>query len=319
MRQSFYLFLLLITLTACTQRRVVERPLSYAEKMRLIRHSDGTEVFSTRDISKLHQAGVTYAYACEMTAIKSNNGTMLLETPDITWLKNLQAKPAFIKRIAAVNIWRDKDAFSGSEIARLYATRTNAAVIAYLGLLYTNKAKPVFSAKDLILYLDYGGREAYADSLLQSFDNDYNTLLSGFEISQLKVAGISARLAVDCAQLNRTRQVFSAHELLRYLQADGSVSYAQHLADAGFSGASIYRFRQLGLSRGEVLQFTDTDKPNAVCIYAEYDDNDEFERPSAIRLFNEIHKRYDVWVRIIGSRDLLLVALEQAPDADLLM
>ncbi|MBU0470220.1 MAG: hypothetical protein KKA62_06110 [Nanoarchaeota archaeon] len=126
-------------------------------------------------------------------------------------------------------------------------------------------------------------------------------------------------LGPDAEKLNEIKDskgdhFFSCEDIAKYIGYGGTVEYAQKLASLKdekgnnlFYGAQLPQLAALNLSVDELINFKDTEKPNALFVYPTSDINDEdkegaFRTSSAVKFFNRIKKEYDVKA-VVASRE----------------
>jgi hypothetical protein len=93
----------------------------------------------------------------------------------------------------------------------------------------------------------------------------------------------------------------------------------KYLTKKNYDGFTIKRYYQLDQDLEDMLGFMDTEKPNALFIYPTDDHNGAFETPSAIELYKELKKEYDVELILADTEDPVYEALEKIPNIELLV
>jgi hypothetical protein len=92
-------------------------------------------------------------------------------------------------------------------------------------------------------------------------------------------------------------------------------------ADAGsglsFTRAQLKRYCDLGLSKDEVMNFSDTSKPDAIVVLPSADDVDAFYNDPALVLYRFLGDVYDVFFRIASTENDVYFALDSVPEASL--
>lgn len=80
----------------------------------------------------------------------------------------------------------------------------------------------------------------------------------------------------------------------------------------------LRRYLQLGVTKEEILEFQDTEKPNAVIVYPTMD-NYAFETYASRGHFRKIRQAYDTWVTFATTEDEAYQAIEKVPNIELLV
>ncbi len=303
MKNKLILPLLILLLTSC----VIHRPRPELLQKIAIDYPDR---FSKSDLNEMRKFGCTYQSASELAEMENSSGEYLFSGTNISRLIFHNVKMKKIRRF--IKIREDELNFSGTEITRIITKEKS-----YRKLKKTLKLKRngeyIFSEKSFSEYITAGYSYKHIRPLLK-YSNRLKLKLSVYHIMRILNRNIN-----DIKSFSKMDNfAFNEEEFVRYLEAGGSFEYAERLFGEGFSGRSIYRFRQLGLSANEVIRFADTDKPDAVIVFSEYDYNDEFETQASIRLFREISEEYDCFVRIVSSEMEIYSILNEFRNIDLL-
>jgi len=115
---------------------------------------------------------------------------------------------------------------------------------------------------------------------------------------------------------------FTCEDIVKYVWYGGNYEYAKEMSSVidgngknVFYGAQLPQFAYLGLSVDEIVNFKDTEKPNALVVYPTYDINysgieGAFAVKDSLKLFKLIKDAYDVKVIVASDKDELCGAID---------
>lgn len=116
------------------------------------------------------------------------------------------------------------------------------------------------------------------------------------------------------------RPVFSNDEdLVHYVLAEGDSDKTREFINIGLDSRSAYLYTLLDLIPEEAVSFSDSDKPNAILIFPYSDWNYNFSSSEMRELTQKLKESYDLWVKVAKQEETLYLALEEVPDAELLI
>lgn len=266
--------------------------------------------FSKSDIREIRRSGGTYHSSKALAEFRNYSGEYLFSGNNIAKLIFNKVKPKQIAKFR--NIRGEKTDFTGTEITRILIKERSHRRL--------KKILKIKSNEDFLF-----DEKSFTEFVVNGFTykNVYKVLkvcrklkISPSAYQYMRI--LSKRIPDVKSYAKMSYFNFNEEEFTRYCEADGKPDYAQILFAAGFSGRSVYRFQQLGLSLDEIINPLDSEKPDAVILFAEYDYNDEFETEASIRLFKEICHEYDCYVRIVKSEDEIYRILNEKDSINLL-
>lgn len=167
----------------------------------------------------------------------------------------------------------------------------------------------------------------YASELAQLTDAERLPLYTGVNINSFFTSGIPSEEIIELSALRdgTGKPLLTANNILAFKAAGGTRGYARDLANLRdeegnplLTGFHIFRYAQLGMTKEEIVEFRDTEKPNALLIFPTADYNDVFQLESVFSLFREIKRSYDVLVRFAITEQDVYDAILFVPDTELL-
>lgn len=195
-----------------------------------------------------------------------------------------------------------------------------------LSVLNQTRDKPGFNHYDQWSFLMRGGTPLAAiqlASVTDPLDPTQSFFLNGTEEDRYLMAGGKAEEAKTWASLRDHNQ----HTLFRHGDGDlitwaihehHDLSYLKHLIDEDYDTYVIRQFLRgnLDLDAG---CFMDTDKPNAVLLYAEKDHNGAFDTLWDAQLILQLREYYDVMIRTVATLSEVCEAVSEVPVPELLI
>ncbi|HLD72227.1 MAG TPA: hypothetical protein VJA23_01445 [Candidatus Nanoarchaeia archaeon] len=116
------------------------------------------------------------------------------------------------------------------------------------------------------------------------------------------------------------RAVFSNDEdLVHYVLAEGDSDQTREFINLGLDARSAFLYTLLDLSPEEAISFADSDKPNALLIFPYSDWNYNFSSSEMRELTQKLKESYDLLVKVANQEETFYSALEEVPDAELLI
>lgn len=168
---------------------------------------------------------------------------------------------------------------------------------------------------------------SYAAELAQLTDAERLPLYTGWNINAFFISGIPSEEIIELSALRdgTGKPLLTASNILAFKAAGGTVGYACDLANLRdekgnplLTGFHIFRYAQLGMTKEEIIEFRDTEKPNALLIFPTADYNEVFQLDSVSTLVQEIKKTYDVLVHFAITEQDFYDAILSVPDTELL-
>lgn len=310
--------LLLILIISCAPK--MYDPGQWEQEIRSIHDTRGNPFFTDREIQELRQSGTSVDFARELAGMRDGNGGNLFLGNQVSWFRNMGGTIAYAESLASLTDDNGNHPFSGFHIAYFRSRKISAADIEGLWNVRTGTGERLFTPKTLKEYADANGERYFARLLGRMRTSEDTNIFEAGQIIRLVETGAQLNHIEILAGLKRAdgRNVFTGEEIVRFFKTNRPVAYAAALARNGFDGKSIYRFAQLGIDLDDVLDFSDTDRPNAVVLYARTDYNDEFETPESLGLFYRLNRTYDTWVRLVSRESDIYSNMGRIPDIELL-
>lgn len=139
--------------------------------------------------------------------------------------------------------------------------------------------------------------------------------------------------AAELAEIKDSKgyHFFSCENIAKYLRYGGEADYAWEVASVldeegnnKFYGAQLPQMAALKLSIEELVEFKDTEKPNALFVYPTFDVNvynfeGALKTPQALQFFNEVKKGYDVKTVVASTEKEVYNAIDYKDNFKLLI
>lgn len=125
---------------------------------------------------------------------------------------------------------------------------------------------------------------------------------------------------------SKGKPFFSCDDVVKYIYYGGKYEYARDMASRldkegnnYFYGAQLPQLAFLGLSADEILNFKDTEKPNALMVFPTDDINFKgfegvFRQPKTLELFKLMRKNYDLQTIVASEEDEVCRAMDYSRD-----
>ena len=265
--------------------------------------------FTQTELNEIRKYGGRYQTVSELAECRDLDGDYIFSGFQIAKLCYKEIDSGRIRKLLSI---RSDLKFSGTEITQILLKEKSIRKLKKM-LKLKYKKDYIFNEKSFTECIGKGYNYKQIKPLVKSL---------GKLKLQPNIYIIMRILKTGTSDINSFRKIdnfnFTSEEFVRFLESGGNAGYARILFNQGFSGRSIYRFKQLNLTVDDVLSFVDSDLPNAVILISEYDYNDEFESDASINLFKEICSSYDCYTRIVSNEDEVYTILNQFKDIDLL-
>ncbi len=319
--------------------------VSYAKKLLNARDEEEDRLFIFEDfIYDLYKAKVPVDYAIKLKKVRDKKGNRSYFTffnSEICELSKAKVPVDYVMRFAKSKKSDGTKLFSldlSGDIIKLYKANISHEKLLELMKIKTKKGNLLFDHY-ISNYFSVGGTKEYAEKML-TLENEKGEqiFVDESELTEFKRAKGTYEFAkkllefkdnkgnpvfTNSEQISKFRKVEKFYGFDKVLEKEDYdlFGYAEKLAKKGYDGMRIYRFAQLGLTTDEILNFKDTEKPNAVWIlpYSEgktHSSMKVFEMNTMVKFFNSIKKHYDIKLAIAENEKQVYETIEAMKNKD---
>ena len=185
--------------------------------------------------------------------------------------------------------------------------------------------KPIFKDVDLVNLFIENVEINYVKAIKDIIEKKGWRRLDGTKIAGLYKNNISPEkfqksMEQMLALKTKEGEQLDFEYLVKVLTFGKNVDYVKKLVEEkNYKGYEIYRSAQLGLGLDEILNFKDSEKPNALVVYSKSDWNSAFETQESIDFFKKIKQAYDTYVVFAEKESQVYKGILSIPDIELLI